>query len=102
MKKEELYKVAIKADKEANKHIKYNCNYCFCALAKRYMKLNTYFEDYLKWKEENNVHTVCGSVLFYLQDLGIIEILSGATRHGSVHCESLDYVIKHSNQGNKI
>ena len=35
MKKEALYKIAVKADKEAREGEKYYCPFCFCSLIKR-------------------------------------------------------------------
>ena len=51
---------------------------------------------------KNNTYTVCGSVLLYLEDLGVIKILSGVNEYGSVSCQDLDYIIKNIPIGNKI
>ena len=98
----ELYNLAIKAD-EVAKNI--GCGTCFCSLVKENIKnsisLNRDFEN---WKSKNGIYTICSSVLFYLEDLGIIKILSGApTRNNGVICKNLKYTInKNFFQGNKI
>ena len=99
----ELYNLATKANKVANNTG--GCGNCFCELVKENIEnsisLNKSFEN---WKNENKVYTICSSVLFYLQDLGIIEILSGApARTNGVSCKNLKYTInKNFFQGNKI
>ena len=99
----ELYNIAIKADKVAA-NTGY-CGNCFCGLFKEKIK-NSFIlkKSFYNWKRENNIHTNCSSVLFYLQDLGIIEILSGVTtRDNGVICKNLKYTInKNFFQGNKI
>lgn len=106
MKKEALYNLVIKSNKEA-KNSGF-CNSCFCYLAECYLE-DFNLEDFnldkpfLDWKEKNNIDTACGSVLFYLQDLGIIEILSGAAkRAGGVDCAHLKIKVLRHFQGNKI
>lgn len=102
MKKEELYKIAVKADKETRKYDKYYCPFCFCSLIKIELRKSSYINDFLKWEEKNNVYTVCSSALLYLEDLGVIKILSGVNEYGSVSCQDLDYIIKNIPIGNKI
>ena len=102
MKKEALYKIAVKADKETRKGEKYYCPFCFCSLTKRELRESSYLQDFLIWEKENNTYTVCGSVLIYLQDLGVIKILSGVNEYGSVSCQDLDYEIIKRKSGNKI
>ena len=102
MKKEELYKIAVKAESETRKDDKYYCPFCFCSLIKRGLTKSSYLQDFLRWEEKNNTYTVCGSVLLYLQDLGVIKILSGVNEYGSVSCQDLDYIIKNIPIGNKI
>ena len=102
MKKEELYKIAVKAEKETSKDDKYYCPFCFVSLIKRGLRESSYLQDFLRWEEKNNIYTVCGSVLLYLQDLGVIKILSGVNEYGSVSCQDLDYIIKNIPIGNKI
>ena len=100
--KDEFYKIAVKAEKETSKDDKYYCPFCFCSLIKRELRESPYLQDFLKWEEKNDTYTVCGSVLLYLQDLGVIKILSGVNEYGSVSCQDLDYIIKNITIGNKI
>ena len=102
MKKEALYKIAVKAEKETRKDDKYYCPFCFVSLIKKEIRESSYLQDFLKWEEENNTYTVCGSALLYLQDLGVIKILSGVNEYGSVSCQDLDYEIIKRKSGNKI
>ena len=102
MKKEALYKIAVKADKETREDDKYYCPFCFVSLIKRELRMSSYYNDFLNWEEENNTYTVCGSALLYLQDLGVIKILSGVNEYGSVSCQDLDYEIIERKSGNKI
>ena len=102
MKKEELYKLAVKADKETREDDKYYCPFCFCSLVKRELRQSSYLHDFLKWEEKNNIYTVCGAVLLYLQSQGVIKILSGINEYGSVSCQDLDYEIIKNKSGNKI
>ena len=102
--KEALYRMATKADKEAREDDKYYCTFCFFSLIKKGIRESSYLQDFLKWQEKNNINTSCGSILFYLQDLGVIKILSGAyDRFGGVRCTIQKYtIIKKNIQGNKI
>lgn len=102
MKKEALYKIAVKAERKTRKDYKHYCPFCFCSLIKRELRESSYLQDFLKWEEKNNTYIICGSVLLYLQDLGIIKILSGVNEYGSVSCQDLDYIIKNIPIGNKI
>ena len=102
MKKEALYRIAVKAGKETREDDKYYCPFCFVSLIKKEIRESSYLQDFLKWKAKNNTYTVCGSVLLYLQDLGIIKILSGVNEYGSVSCQDLDYEIIKRKSGNKI
>lgn len=99
----ELYNLVIEADKKVAKNV-YGCGTCFCELIKenieKSINLNRAF---INWKLKNDVYTICSSVLFYLQDLGIIEILSGVTtRDNGVRCDKLKYTITKQILGNKI
>lgn len=100
--KEALYRIATKAEKETRKDDKYYCPFCFCSLIKGELRQSSYLNDFSKWEEKNNTYTVCGSVLLYLQDLGVIKILSGVNEYGSVSCQDLDYEIIKRKSGNKI
>ena len=99
----ELYNLVIKTDKEAAKSV-CGCGTCFCELIKenieKSISLNRAF---FNWKLKNDVYTICSSVLFYLQDLGFIKILSGVTtRDNGVRCDKLKYTITKQILGNKI
>ena len=100
--KEALYRMAVKADKETRKDDKYYCPFCFVSLIKKEIRESSYLQDFLIWEEKNNIYTVCGSALLYLQDLGVIKILSGVNEYGSVSCQDLDYEIIKRKSGNKI
>lgn len=102
MKKESLYRMAVKVDKETREDNKYYCPFCFVSLIKKEIRESSYLQDFLKWEEENNTYTVCGSVLLYLEDLGVIKILSGVNEYSSVSCQDLDYEIIKRKSGNKI
>lgn len=98
----ELYNLAIEADKVSENNG--GCGTCFCGLIKENIEnsisLNRDFEN---WKSKNSIYTICSSILFYLQDLGIIEILSGVTtRDNGVRCDKLKYTINKQMLGNKI
>lgn len=102
MKNKELYNLAIEADKVAENIG--GCGTCFCGLIKENIEnsisLNKSFKN---WKNENEIYTICSSVLFYLQDLGIIKILSGVpSRDDGVSCKNLKYTITKQILGNKI
>ena len=102
MKKESLYRMAVKVDKETREDDKYYCPFCFVSLIKKEIRESSYLQDFLIWEEKNNTYTVCGSVLLYLQDSGVIKILSGVNEYGSVSCQDLDYEIIKRKSGNKI
>ena len=99
----ELYNLVIKIDKEAAKSA-CGCGTCFCELIKenieKSINLNRAF---INWKLKNGIYTICSSVLFYLEDLGFIKILSGVTtRDNGVRCDKLKYTITKQILGNKI
>ena len=98
----ELYNLVIKADKEAENNDA--CRSCFCELIRKYIENSISLNKaFVNWKLKNKIYTICGSVLFYLQDLGIIEILSGVTtRDNGVRCDKLKYTITKKTLGNKI
>ena len=88
MKNNKLYNLVIKADKEAKNCGA--CDSCFCYLIQYYLEDFNLDKPFLAWKEKNNIDTTCSSVLFYLQDLGIIKILSGIfSRSSGVECANL-------------
>ena len=99
----ELYDLVTKVDKKAAKNV-CGCDTCFCELIKESIEdsisLN---KSFVNWKNENSIYTICSSVLFYLEDLGIIKILSGVTtRDNGVRCDKLKYTIIKQILGNKI
>ena len=94
----EIYNLVIKADKESKNNGR--CDNCFCFIFKSRLQGSIY-KHFLDWKAKNKGCALCGSVLFYLQDLGIIKILSGvARRTGGVDCTHLKIKVLH--KGNKI
>ena len=97
----EIYNLVIEADKKAENCG--SCIHCFCFLFKSSLEDSTY-KHFLDWKAKNKGCALCGSVLFYLQDLGFIKILSGVyDRTDGVRCKNLKYtIIKKNIQGNKI
>ena len=99
----ELYNLVAKVDKKAAKNV-CGCDTCFCELIKENIENSISLnKSFVNWKNENKVYTICSSVLFYLQDLGIIEILSGVTtRDNGVRCDKLKYTITKQILGNKI
>ena len=103
MKTQKLYNLAIKADKKAAKKV-CGCDTCFCSLVKENIENSTSLSrDFENWKSKNGIYTICSSILFYLEDLGIIEILSGVTtRDNGVRCKKLKYIINKQMLGNKI
>lgn len=98
----ELYNLAIEANKVADNTG--GCGNCFCDLINKSIENSISLnKSFANWKNENNIYTVCGSVLFYLQDLGIIKILPGVTtRDNRVRCDKLKYIINKQMLGNKI
>lgn len=99
----ELYNLAIEADKVSENNG--GCGTCFCGLVKENIQNSISLnKSFVNWKNKNNIYTICSSVLFYLEDLGIIKILSGApARNNGVVCKNLKYTInKNFFQGNKI
>ena len=97
----ELYNLAIKADKVSENNG--GCGTCFCGLMKENIENSTSLnKSFVNWKNKNEGFTTCGSILFYLQDLGIIKILPGAyDENVGVKCRDLKHTIKIF-QGNKI
>ena len=99
----EIYNLVIKTDKKAAKKV-CGCGTCFCELIKENIEKSISLnKSFVNWKNENKVYTICSSILFYLQDLGIIKILSGVTtRDNGVRCDKLKYTINKQILGNKI
>ena len=97
----ELYDLVIKTDKQAENGS--GCDTCFCSIFKSRLQ-GSNLKHFLDWKAKNKGFTSCGSILFYLQDLGFIKILSGAyDRFEGVICTRQKYtIVKKNIQGNKI
>ena len=99
MKTQKLYRIALKVMKEINSKKKdLACSSCFVyniqrALEKEHFEFNFY-----------NYHgSDCSNPLLYLQDLGIIKILSGvANRRSGVYCDQLEIKLLSNPDGNKI
>ena len=100
----ELYDLVTKVDKKAAKNV-CGCDTCFCELIKENIENSISLnKSFVNWKNENKVYTICSSVLFYLQDLGFIKILSGVfSRSSGVDCGKLEIKVCNNNfKYNKI
>ena len=87
MKREELYKIALRVIKNQNSYEKKSCYNCIAHSIKA--ELNKVdFYDYKGYHKDS-----CSSPLFYLEDLGIIKILSGGNRIEGVDCHDLEIKI---------
>ena len=79
MKKEELYNAVLRAIKNQDPNVKF-CSNCIAHLVKAELnKLDFY--DYRGYHKDS-----CSSPLFYLEDLGIIKIISGGNRIAGIDC----------------
>lgn len=96
MKIQKLYRIALKAMKETDPENKnYCCNNCFVNKLQRELSKTDINYDYYNGSD-------CSNPLFYLEDLGIIKILSGIpNRESGVLCNKLRIKILNS-CGNKI
>ena len=82
MKKEELYNIVLKAINET-KNSTHVCGNCLSWKIQEALKDTDINYDYYNGSD-------CSNVLFYLEDLGIIEILSGVfSRSSGVECANL-------------
>lgn len=96
MKIQKLYNIVTKAMKGADPENKnYCCDNCFVnKIQKKLSKIDIYYDCY--------DGSECSNPLFYLEDLGIIKILSGIPdRESGVLCNKLRIKILNS-CGNKI
>ena len=84
MKKEELYNIALKAINEIDpKKSTRGCGNCISWKIQKELEKTSINYDYYNGSD-------CSNVLFYLEDLGIIEILSGVfSRSSGVECANL-------------
>ena len=79
MKKEELYEAVLRAIKNQDPNVK-SCSNCIARFIKAELnKLGFY--DYKGYHKDP-----CSSPLFYLEDLGIIKIISGGNRISGIDC----------------
>ena len=79
MKKEELYNAVLRAIKNQDPNVK-SCSKCIANFIKAELnKLG--FCDYKGYHKDP-----CSSPLFYLEDLGIIKIISGGNRISGIDC----------------
>lgn len=82
MKREELYNIVLKAINET-KNSTHACSNCLSWKIQEALKETDINYDYYNGSS-------CSNVLFYLEDLGIIEILSGVfSRSSGVECANL-------------
>ena len=82
MKKEELYNIVLKAINET-KNSTHACGNCLSWKIQEALKDTDINYDYYNGSD-------CSNALFYLEDLGIIEILSGVfSRSSGVECTNL-------------
>ena len=83
--KDEFYKSITKAKEKSKRNGL--CRSCFCVIAKRCLENFNLKYSFLDWKAKNNISSVsCSNILFYLEDLGIIKILSGGNRISGIDC----------------
>ena len=83
MKKEELYNIILKAINET-KNSTHACSNCLSWKIQEALKETDINYDYYNGSD-------CSNVLFYLEDLGIIKILSGIFRRSSgLDCGKLE------------
>ena len=97
MKKQALYNIVTKAMNEVDPENKnYCCNNCLSMKLQRELDKECINYDYYNGSD-------CSNPLFYLEDLGIIKILSGvANRNSGVDCHNLEIKILRPFEGNKI
>lgn len=97
MKIQKLYRIALKAMKETDPENKnYCCNNCFVNKLQRELSKTDVNYDYYNGSD-------CSNPLFYLEDLGIIKILSGIpNRESGVYCDQLEIKLLSNPDGNKI
>ena len=91
MKKEELYNIVLKAIDEMNlEKKKHYCSNCVSWYIQEELSKTDINYDYYNGSD-------CSNVLFYLEDHGIIEILSGIPdRNSGVDCNMLKIKILHN------
>ena len=91
-----LYDIALRAMKD-NPSKKSYCENCFSMKVQKEL-----YEEHVNYNNYYNGSS-CSNVLFYLEDLGIIKILSGvANRRSGVYCDQLEIKLLSNPDGNKI
>ena len=99
MKREELYNIVLKAVNEidSKKSTRGSCSNCLSwKIQEEFNKTNINCDYYYNG-------SYCSNPLFYLEDLGIIKILSGVPGRGyGVECGKLEIKILHNFKYNKI
>ena len=97
MKREELYNIVLKAINEIDpKKSTRGCGNCISWKIQKELEKTNINCDYYKG-------TRCSNPLFYLEDLGIIKILSGIPdRRSGVLCDQLKIKLLSNPEGNKI
>ena len=92
-----LYDIVLKAINEVN--LEKHKHYCGNCISNKIQK--ELFKENINYNYYNG--SACSNVLFYLEDLGIIKILSGiANRNSGVDCNNLKIKVLHHHEGNKI
>ena len=99
MKNKEFYSIVLKAMKKSNfEKKKIDCSDCFVHNLQREL-----CEEHIKLNLRSYRGTDCYKILFCLQDLGVIKILSGiSSRENWVDCDNLKIKFLSNPDGNKI
>lgn len=105
MKTQKLYKISLKTMKELRSGKKelacnsyFTCYSCFVYKMQRELE-----KEHFEFNFHNYHGSDCSNLLFYLEDLGIIKILSGASnRNSGVYCNQLEIKLLSNLDGNKI
>ena len=92
-----LYEAVLRAMGNQVPNVHGFCSNCIAHLIKAELKKADFY-DYKDYHKDS-----CSSPLFYLEDLGIIKILSGvANRRSGVYCDQLEIKLLSNPDGNKI
>ena len=92
-----LYDIALRAMKDKSTEKSY-CENCFSMKVQRELE-----KEHFEFNFHNYHGSDCSNPLFYLEDLGIIKILSGVTnRNSGVDCNNLKIKLLSNPDGNKI
>ena len=96
MKKEELYEAVLRAMQNQVPDDHRFCHNCIAHLIKAELNKEDFY-DYKGYHKDS-----CSSPLFYLEDLGIIKILSGGNRISGIDCYGLEIKAIRNFKYNKI